>query len=65
MSFLDVLIELSLCVLGQCQYKLEDQESVCERPVTLMNTNFYVASTTLLEQHIVYSAFFTIRLCRN
>ena len=29
--FLDVLIELSLCVLGQCQYKLEDQESVCER----------------------------------
>ena len=31
MSFLDVLIELSLCVLGQCQYKLEDQESVCER----------------------------------
>ena len=54
MSSLDV--NGSLC-LEQCQYRLED----------LMYTNFYfyVGSTTMLEQHIVYSTFFTIGLCRN
>ena len=52
MSSLDVN---GLLCLEQCQYRLED----------LMYTNFYVGSTTMLEQHIVYSAFFTIGLCRN